>query len=272
MTASHRLSILTRAEIDELYALPRFTDEDRHAYFELGDAEQQLVRSRTLPIALYLVLHLGYFKARFQFFHYDLPAVADDLRYILARYFPDAAMPAVAIPSAPTRRAFQQGILDLFVFRLCEGNAKAELEKRAQRRAMLSTQPIFILRESLQHLKHERIVAPTYSFLQDMVGRVVAAERQRVSALLKRALTKSIEQQLDAMLEADDSMYQVTLLKHEPKDFSHSELEQESGRRTRNTIDVHLDLSPTRVKACATCHGRPCRCCARAQSAGRSLC
>ncbi|MDR8877622.1 hypothetical protein FEP63_05617 [Burkholderia multivorans] len=28
MTASHRLSILTRAEIDELYALPRFTDED----------------------------------------------------------------------------------------------------------------------------------------------------------------------------------------------------------------------------------------------------
>jgi Domain of unknown function (DUF4158) len=232
MTASHRLSILTRAEIDELYALPRFTDEDRHAYFELGDAEQQLVQARTLSIALHLVLQLGYFKAKFQFFTYDLPAVADDLRYILARHFPDEAPPAVPIPSAPTRRALQQGILDLFGFRVCEGAAKADLEKRAQRLAMLSTQPAFILRECLQYLKHERIVAPTYSFLQDMVGRLVAAERQRVSALLERALTKSIAQQLDAMLEADDSLYQVTLLKREPKDFSYKELLQESDRRT----------------------------------------
>ncbi|KWC13351.1 transposase, partial [Burkholderia ubonensis] len=232
MTASHRLSILTRAEIDELYALPRFTDEDRHAYFELGDAEQQLVRARTISIGLHLVLQLGYFKAKFQFFHYDLPAVADDLRYIFARYFPDETPPAVPIPSAPTRRALQQNILDLFGFRACGGTAKAALEKRARRLAMLSTQPIFILRECLQYLKHERIVAPTYSYLQDMIGRVVAAERQRVSALLERALTKSISQQLDAMLEADDSMYQVTLLKHEPKDFSYKELQQESERRT----------------------------------------
>ena len=232
MTASHRLSILTCAEIDELYALPHFTDEDRHAYFELGDAEQQLVRARTIPIALHLILQLGYFKAKFQFFDYDITTVADDLRYILARHFPDEVPPAMAMPSAPTRRTLQQSILDFFGFRLCEGATKADLEKRAQRLAMLSTQPAFILRECLQHLKHERLVAPTYSFLQDMVGRVVAAERQRVSALLERALTKSITQQLDAMLEADDAMYQVTLLKREPKDFSYKELQQESERRT----------------------------------------
>jgi len=138
----------------------------------------------------------------------------------------------VAIPSALTRRALQQSILDLFGFQACEGTAKADLEKRAQRLAKLSTQPIFILRECLQYLKHERIVAPTYSYLQDMIGRVVAAERQRVSALLERALTKSVAQQLDAMLEADDAMYQITLLKHEPKDFSYKELQQESERRT----------------------------------------
>ncbi|MFM0515125.1 DUF4158 domain-containing protein, partial [Paraburkholderia sp. RL17-373-BIF-A] len=68
---SHRLSILTRHEIDELYALPRFTDEDRHAYFELGEAEQQLVHSRTASVAAHLTLQLGYFKAKNQFFDYD---------------------------------------------------------------------------------------------------------------------------------------------------------------------------------------------------------
>ena len=64
---SHRLSILTRHEIDELYALPRFTDEDRHAWFELSEAEQQLVHSRTTSVAAHLTLQLGYFKAKYQF-------------------------------------------------------------------------------------------------------------------------------------------------------------------------------------------------------------
>ena len=35
---------------------------------------------------------------------------------------------------------------------------------------MLSTQPIFILREALQYLTNQRIVAPGYTYLQDMVG------------------------------------------------------------------------------------------------------
>nr|WP_307850395.1 DUF4158 domain-containing protein [Paraburkholderia aspalathi] len=62
-------------------------------------------------------------------------------------------------------------MLDLFGFQLCDSAAKAEFERRAQRLAMLSTQPVFILREALQYLKQQRIVAPIYTFLQDMVGR-----------------------------------------------------------------------------------------------------
>nr|WP_232443954.1 DUF4158 domain-containing protein [Burkholderia ubonensis] len=85
MTASHRLSILTGAEIDDLNALPRFTDEDRHTYFELGDAEQKLVRARPISIGLHLVLQLGYFKAKFQFFNYGLQAAANCLNLVGSR-------------------------------------------------------------------------------------------------------------------------------------------------------------------------------------------
>jgi hypothetical protein len=166
-THSHRLSILTRHEIDELYALPRFTDEDRHAWFELGEAEQQLVHARTPPVAAHLILQLGYFKAKSQFFEYGPDDVQDDLRYVLARYFTETDPGTISAPSAPTRRAMQYSILELFGFRLCDSVAKAELERRAQRLAMLSTQPLFILRDSLQYLKQQRIVAPIYTFLQD---------------------------------------------------------------------------------------------------------
>ena len=32
---SHRLAILTASEIDDLFGLPRFTEEDRRLYFDL---------------------------------------------------------------------------------------------------------------------------------------------------------------------------------------------------------------------------------------------
>ena len=96
---------------------------------------------------------------------------------------------------------------------------------------MLSTQPIFILREALKYLTNQRIAAPGYSYLQDMVGRTVSGERRRITQLLRHALTLDVEQQLEALLQADEGMYRISVLKHEPKDFSYGELRQEVARR-----------------------------------------
>ena len=83
----------------------------------------------------------------------------------------------------------------------------------------------------MQYLTNQRIVAPGYSYLQDMVGRTVSGERQRVTHLLGQALTPAVEQQLEALLQADEGMYRISVLKHEPKDFSYGELRQEVARR-----------------------------------------
>ena len=40
---SRRLSILTASEIDDLYGLPRFTEDDRQLYFELSPTEREAV-------------------------------------------------------------------------------------------------------------------------------------------------------------------------------------------------------------------------------------
>jgi Tn3 transposase DDE domain len=96
---------------------------------------------------------------------------------------------------------------------------------------MLSTQPIFILREALQYLTHRRTVAPGYTYLQDMIGRTVSGERRRITYLLGQALTPTVEQQLEVLLQADEGMYRISLLKREPKDFSYGELRHEVGRR-----------------------------------------
>ena len=162
---SHRLLLLTAKEIDDLYGLPHFTDDDRHHYFALSVPERAAVDAHTISVAVHLTLQLGYFKAKWQFFPYEQDAVSDDLRYILDRYFPGKAFADLTRPSRPTRLAQQQIILKLFDYHLCDSAAKDELERKTQRNARLSTQPIYLLREALQHLTTQRLVAPPYTLL-----------------------------------------------------------------------------------------------------------
>jgi uncharacterized protein DUF4158 len=161
MPRDARLSILTAQEVDELYRLPRFTESDRGLYFDLSTAERKLVDDVvTLSVAAHLVLQLGYFKAKRQFFVYGLTAVSDDLEHILRRHFPARAVSEINSLSKPIRLDQQRAILKLFDYRPCDAGAKKELEKKAQRVAMLSAQPVFILQEVLQFMVQRRIVAP----------------------------------------------------------------------------------------------------------------
>lgn len=231
-TDSRRLSILTSQEIDDLFALPRFTENDRRFFFDLNPAERDLVDSvHTISVAVHLILQLGHFKAKRQFFVYLRENVLDDLEHIRQRYFPAREIVEIKMLSKPTRLEQQQVILKLFDYQTCDVAAKSALQHKARRVAMLSTLPIFILREALQYLTNKRIVAPGYTYLQDMVGRTVSGERQRVTHLLGHALTPAVKQQLEALLAADEGMYRISALKHEPRDFSYGELRQEVGRR-----------------------------------------
>jgi Domain of unknown function (DUF4158) len=157
--------------------------------------------------------------------------VIEDLNYILKQNFPGQRLASIKLPSKPTRLEQHQIILQLFNYRLCDSDAKVELESKARRVAMLSIQPVYILRELIQHLTGQRIVAPSYRFLQEMIGRVVTGERSRITKLLTKALTPTIETQLKTLLEAEEGVYGISLLKHEPKDFSYKELRREVDRR-----------------------------------------
>lgn len=229
-TDSHRLAILTAREIEDLYATPRFTPEDRSLYFALSASERQAVEEARFA-APHFILQLGYFKAKRQFFLYTQEEVNDDLQYILQLHFPRRDLANVTMPFRHTRIRQQQRILQLCDYRLCDTLAREELEQKAQRTARLSTQPVYLLREMLQQLALQRVVAPAYTALQDMVGRVITSELGRVTQLLETALTPDLRQGIDALLEAEEGLYRIRTIKREPRDFSYKQLHQEVGRR-----------------------------------------
>ncbi|MDD5673297.1 MAG: Tn3 family transposase [Chitinivibrionales bacterium] len=229
---SRRLSILSEREIDDLYGLPHFNEGERVLYFDLSPTELSIVGGiHTTSAAVHLILQCGYFKAKRRFFTYAREEVLDDLSYILRKYFPDYDLNSVKALSKPTRLEQQQIILRMFNQRLCGPTDKELLTNKARRIAMLSTQPHYVLREILDYLVGRRIVAPGYSFLQDLIGHVVTGERMRITRLLDKAITPEIVSQLEQMLQAEEGVYRVNVLKHEPKDFSNKELRQEVSRR-----------------------------------------
>ena len=229
---ARRLAILSTKEVEDLYGMPRFCEDDRQLYFDLSTAEREAAGAiHTASVAVHLILQLGYFKAKRQFFLYELEEVQDDIGYILQQYFPGRDISSIKLLSKPTRLEQQRTILKLFNYRACDGIIKEELEQKAERIAMLSTQPVYVLREILQYLTNLRIVAPGYRFFQEMVGRVVAGERKRITHLLNQILSPEAERQLDALLHADERIYRISALKHEPKDFSYKELRREVNRR-----------------------------------------
>ena len=72
---------------DARLSIPRFTEEDCHLYFDLSPAERELVDGVfTISVAVHLILQLGYFKAKRQFFVYKLGSVPEDVGHSSALF------------------------------------------------------------------------------------------------------------------------------------------------------------------------------------------
>ena len=166
-----RLTILTVKEIQALYGFPQFTDEEQATYFALDPLEkQQLDQLRNITTSVYFILQLGYFKAKKQFFIYDKQVVADDIKYILQRYFPSEAVATDLIISKPTRLSQQAQILRLLNYQVCSQEWKRKSEEKANELVTIYTEPVYVFKELVNFLEYYRIVVPGYSIMQLVVG------------------------------------------------------------------------------------------------------
>ena len=198
---SKRLRILEPSEIEALYGRPQFTPDERSLYFTLTIAERTaLYDFRTLSSQLAFMLQLGSFKAKRLFFPIVFSEIADDIAAILTLHFPQAPPSEWTLPSKPTILKQRAAILALFQYRLCLADERQRLTLCARQAAQLSSKPIYIFRELLQLLTEQRIVAPGYTMLQDIVSQAVTFEQQRLSAILKAALTPLETSALDRFL------------------------------------------------------------------------
>jgi Domain of unknown function (DUF4158) len=227
-----RLKILNKNEIEELYGFPRFSCEEREKYFSLESLEKsELKKLRSVPSRVNFILDLGYFKAKKMFFAVNHKEVEEDIKYILQTFFPEANDFHSFKISKPTRLTQQAQILHLLDYRDCTVEIRKILEEKACNLVSIHTKPVYIFKELLHYLEKHRIIVPGYSSMQGIVGQAINTERERLESAVIKNITLKDQQNMDNLLCADDDLYALTLLKREPKDFSHKEIIQEVNRR-----------------------------------------
>ena len=228
-----RLHILTQEELQDLYELPNFTDQERHLYFSLTKNEFELLAEfRSMASKLNFILQLGYFKARHLFFNFEFQAVSTDMEFIRRVYFPKEKkrirkLEKVAINTVLKHR---RTIAELFNYQFCGRPQRKLIEQTAQNSARISSKPIYIFREILTFLQNHRIILPGYSFLQDVISKSLNNEEDRLRTLLRTRLTSTETEKLKDLLTDSVGFYEITNLKREPRDFSFSEIKREIER------------------------------------------
>ncbi|MED0906624.1 DDE transposase [Bacillus cereus] len=257
MNTQKRLTILTIDEINQIYSRPLFTTKERVQYFSLSQMENELLYTlRSIKSKIYFILQLGYFKSKHLFFRFDLCEVEEDIQYILKVHFNGAEFSDFGSIDKKTRLNQQQLILKRFNYRLCDSQSRLDLKEQARRAATVSGKPIFIFRELINYLTNKRIVIPGYSFMQEVVGNAITYEQQRLIMIIQNQLSETDKQHLKELLYNSSGLYEITRIKHEPKDFSMNEIKREiecgkdihSFFQMANTILPQLKISNESIK------------------------
>ncbi|MGO9688005.1 MAG: Tn3 family transposase, partial [Syntrophobacteraceae bacterium] len=229
-----RLRILGDDEIDAIYGRPRFTDEERQEHFSLSQPERELLQElRSIKSRAYFVLQLSYFKAKRLFFTFEFHEVAEDLQYVLERHFDGGTLVDTSSVDKFTRIKQQRLILKVFSYRSCDAEERLQLETRGRKAATVCGKPIYIFREMMHHLSEKRIMAPGYSFMQETVGKALTYEQNRLTSIMRDNLKQCDIDALKELLADSPGLYEITQLKHEPKDFSAGEIKREILRAER---------------------------------------
>lgn len=227
-----RLKILTSKELQAIYGIPVFGPEDQELYFSLDPQERQSFDGlRNLTAKMYFILQLGYFKAKRQFFLFELHALTDDVAYIQRRYFPDGPSFSDMVISKPTRLTQQREILRLMDYQMCSQEWRKKLRQKAQEVTVVYSNPVYVFKELVAFLEYHRVVLPGYTYLQEFIGSAMTQEQSRIEKAVAAGIPAPKRSLLDNLLTAEENLYQLTLLKHEPKDFSHQEVQKEVERR-----------------------------------------
>jgi TnpA family transposase len=224
-----RIKILSEAEANELYALPKFTLEERMIFFSLNKREKRFIQTiPDLPSKVHALLQLGYVKAKGRLFSFHYEEVLEDLDYVLAAYF-SIEDKYKSILLKAKKEENNKKILSLLNLRNFD---QKELLEQALLLSRIHANHIDICRELLTHIQIKQMVLPHYTLLQDIISLSISIELKRIENILRDHLPSALDAFLSTMMQPD-SPFNLSTFKIQAKNFKYAQLKAESAKSLR---------------------------------------
>ncbi len=232
-----RITILTNEEIDELYLLPIFSHIHREEYFALDDETLKVIANlERLETKVYLILLIGYFRAKPVIPKFQLMDVYNDVRYICQKYFDGKDITNI-YTSKSTRSTLVTKMLSIVGAERYQKSAhQHELVERPKDVVTISTEPRYIFDECLAFFGQKNIALAGYTTLQDLITDTLAIERQRTELILSQKMTDLTKQRLKNILAKTGELSKLSGYRGSARDFSPSDINREL--ETHETIRV----------------------------------
>jgi TnpA family transposase len=225
---SQRVRLLHENEISAIYQVPQFTESERHHYFQLELEEKLALKGLHQSARVYFVMQLGYFKAKHLLFDFTFHDMREDINYVISRHFPGMKRPKM-LPSRNRMASINKKIVTMLGFQCLSNKVRDLMKQKFSQSIQQVNNPMHILKDIMAYMENEKIVFPSYSTLQDMVGNALIVEEKRIKQFLKKRLTSKTMALLDKLFTAqkDQRFYDLTLLKQNPKNFNFKMIQAE---------------------------------------------
>jgi hypothetical protein len=218
--SNKHIVLLSDREITDLYSRPDFNQHERALYFTLNEDEAvALNHYSNIKTRLFFILQLGYFKAKQQFFKFDLVEVKSDVNYIISNFFHDNTDIGLSWRLSRDYITRQKNdILKLFAYN--EWSSKCLLQVESHLCELLRYYPKShsALRQLLTYFDSQKITLPHYRALQDIFTAAFSAEQNRIANVLLD-IPPDQKKQLSDLIKRKDGISKLNIIRADQKNF-----------------------------------------------------
>lgn len=246
MSIDNSLTILSPEEISALDEIPKLDPDDRVHFFDITPEDSDYLNTQTnIYNKINYILQAGYFKAARQFYQFNFNDVRDDVHFIINHHFPKTVFPKKEVARNQHYGA-QRAILKICGYQRYNTKFALLFSEQVNRLAKRDFNPRFIFEELLNFCEQQMVIRPKYSTLQSLVSAGILRQEKILFDKFGRLLDRDSKTSLDKLLENENTMADLTLIKNDPKSFFTKDmrLELEKHQIISNLFKDSKDIIP----------------------------
>lgn len=236
MSKGKRLSILTEAEIEELYSPPVFSESDQRFFFALNDQELEVInRIRDRKHRVVAITLLGYFKSKPILLTPSFKSMQADLSFVTALYFKDLKYRRFSLKADQKFRLYERVLSLIGVSNWNDLEHQARLFTYLLEKAQSWAAPRALFDAAIEYLAHNKIAIPAYSTLQKIISQVLVEHQKALHLRVKATCTQGLRDMLNDLLSGKH-VFTLQHLRQSARNFTGTELDKE--------LQVYRHLQP----------------------------